>query len=81
MMGPILKMDGWNTFSFPIGSNGLFSGAFAVSFRGGGTPLQKIQIKPKEEDLKHDYPGYKVRMLKKVPCVVFVFVFGQMSFQ
>ena len=28
-------MDGWNTQAFPIGVNGLFSGAFAVSFREG----------------------------------------------
>ena len=28
-----LKMDGWNTFSFPYGAKGLFSGALAVSFR------------------------------------------------
>ena len=28
-------MDGWNTFSFPFGGFGLFSGVFAVSFREG----------------------------------------------
>ena len=30
-----LKMDGWNTSWFPFGAKGLFSGAFAVSFREG----------------------------------------------
>ena len=29
------KKDGWKTFSFPFGAKGLFSGAFAVSFREG----------------------------------------------
>ena len=28
-----LKMDGWNTFSFPFGAKGLFAGVFADSFR------------------------------------------------
>ena len=28
-------MDGWNTIRLPIGALGLFSGAFAVSFREG----------------------------------------------
>ena len=66
---------------FLLGQTAYFQVLLLLVSGGGGTPLQKIQIKPKEEDLKHDYPGYKVRMLKKVPCVVFVFVFGQMSFQ
>ena len=26
---------GWNTFSFPFGAKGLFSGALAISFREG----------------------------------------------
>ena len=30
-----LKMDGWNTFSFPFGEKGLFSGAnLLASFQG-----------------------------------------------
>ena len=29
-------MDGWKTFAFPFGANGLFSKAFAVSFRDPG---------------------------------------------
>ena len=31
-----LKMDGWNTMNFPIGVNGLFSGAMLVSGRVSG---------------------------------------------
>ena len=34
-----LKMDAWNTFSFPFGALCLFSGAFAVSFREGTTTM------------------------------------------
>ncbi len=34
------KMDGWNSeYYFPIGEGGLFSGAFAVSFREGMIPF------------------------------------------
>ena len=28
-----LKMDGWNTFSFPFGARPIFGGKMAVSFR------------------------------------------------
>ena len=30
-----LKMDGWNTFSFPFGARPIFRGKMAVSFREG----------------------------------------------
>ena len=32
---PPLKMDGWNTFSFPFGARPIFRGKLAVSFREG----------------------------------------------
>ena len=49
-----LKRDGWNTYSFPIGEAGLFSGAFAVSFREGNRfffmrsipTIQPLEVKP-----------------------------------
>ena len=39
-------MDGWNTFSFPFGAKGLFSGAFAVSFRECKFKKKKNLSKP-----------------------------------
>ena len=33
-----LKMDGWERILFFLGRLGLFSGAFAVSLRGGSSP-------------------------------------------
>ena len=34
-----LKMDGWNTFSFPLGFRLIFRCKIAVSFRQGVSPL------------------------------------------
>ena len=38
-------MDGWNTFSFPIGAKGLFSGALTLAgFVSGGVDFRILLI-------------------------------------